>query len=301
LYQLKKYVLADSVIVLKKRADVPVAQPLDDDEQAVTTKDVILKYTSYGDPNAQPPPSPARFPLPVEDDGSAVTQLRNQLQDLVQTIMGFGGQTPPLGAVAAVTGGEDASQQQQQQQSNTSTTATTHQDPQQQPEVEDDDEEEAEEEEEEIGEPEIDPTALRQLTDMGFVDNRARKALILSRMNGEMAIQWLLENADSPHIDDPIPPQTLRLLSREHASFAADPDLVKKLIDMGFEESEIVTALRASGNNLEGASAWLLGDRDLGGTPSSPDAEYVFVGCLVWLCWIVFLVFFLCFVYVLMT
>jgi len=40
----------------------------------------------------------------------------------------------------------------------------------------------------------------------GFPENRARKALILTHDCGtELALHWLIENADSPDIDAPLP------------------------------------------------------------------------------------------------
>ncbi|CAL8464016.1 g3551 [Coccomyxa elongata] len=47
---------------------------------------------------------------------------------------------------------------------------------------------------------------VKQLMEMGFPENRARKALIMTHDCGtEPALHWLIENADSPDIDAPVP------------------------------------------------------------------------------------------------
>nr|KAF6269166.1 UBA domain containing 1 [Myotis myotis] len=54
----------------------------------------------------------------------------------------------------------------------------------------------------------VDETALRQLTEMGFPESRAVKALRLNHMSVPQAMEWLIEHADDPAIDTPLPGHT---------------------------------------------------------------------------------------------
>jgi UBA-like domain/UBA/TS-N domain/STI1/HOP, DP domain len=118
-------------------------------------------------------------------------------------------------------------------------------------------------------EPPVDEDALGQLTSMGFPEARARKALALFRGNVEQAMEWILEHEDDPDLDEPIPlavkrrlRQVMRVDEAERDAFQPDDALREQLVQMGFPENEVVDALRHTGNNLEAASAWLIGDRD---------------------------------------
>jgi len=114
-----------------------------------------------------------------------------------------------------------------------------------------------------IDEIQIDASLLQQLQDMGFPENRAKKALVLSRMNVQIAMEWLLEHMDDPHVDDPLTPQQLGILRQvQPSSFTPNPQIVQNLKDMGFAEDDINQALKAVGNNQEAACAWLLGERE---------------------------------------
>eukprot|EP01102_Stenamoeba_stenopodia_P023301 TRINITY_DN9995_c0_g1_i2.p1 TRINITY_DN9995_c0_g1~~TRINITY_DN9995_c0_g1_i2.p1 ORF type:complete len:375 (-),score=84.91 TRINITY_DN9995_c0_g1_i2:28-1152(-) len=110
---------------------------------------------------------------------------------------------------------------------------------------------------------EVDPGAVQQLTDMGFAEEHAKKALLLNRLNTELAMEWLLEHSEDPDIDQPISEEQMRQLAQAEANFAPDAGSVQKLQEMGFALEDINAALRATGNNYEAACAWLLGDRDV--------------------------------------
>uniref|UniRef100_A0ABI8AEG8 UBA domain-containing protein n=1 Tax=Felis catus TaxID=9685 RepID=A0ABI8AEG8_FELCA len=53
----------------------------------------------------------------------------------------------------------------------------------------------------------VDEAALRQLTEMGFPESRAAKALRLNHMSVPQAMEWLIEHAEDPTIDTPLPGQ----------------------------------------------------------------------------------------------
>jgi len=109
--------------------------------------------------------------------------------------------------------------------------------------------------------PTADPAVLQQLIEFGFPEVRARKALLLNRMNLERAMEWLLEHSDDPDIDVPLTNAQLSQIIRVESSFVADPVISSALIDMGFAADDVAQALRATNNNYEAACAWLLGDR----------------------------------------
>jgi len=111
--------------------------------------------------------------------------------------------------------------------------------------------------------PAIDEVSLRSLQDMGFSDQRATKALLLNRMNSQAAMEWLLEHNSDPDIDSPLMEEQLRQLAGNDAEFELDEDAAQRLQEMGFSESDVKSALRATNNNYEAACAWCLGDRDI--------------------------------------
>ncbi|XP_058158719.1 ubiquitin-associated domain-containing protein 1 [Dasypus novemcinctus] len=154
----------------------------------------------------------------------------------------------------------------------------------------------------------VDEAALRQLTEMGFPESRAAKALRLNHMSVTQAMEWLIEHAEDPTIDTPLPghaspeaPGATAASSeaaagastgneeardelteifkkiRRKREFRADARAVVSLMEMGFDEKEVVDALRVNNNQQNAACEWLLGDRkpspeelDKGIDPDSP-------------------------------
>ncbi|XP_074871885.1 ubiquitin-associated domain-containing protein 1 [Carettochelys insculpta] len=149
----------------------------------------------------------------------------------------------------------------------------------------------------------VDEIALRQLTEMGFPESRAIKALRLNHMSVTQAMEWLIEHADDPTVDAPLPGQTSLEAASEAGSssaeaiagpsleaggeepkdelteifkkirrkreFRPDPRAVIALMEMGFDEKEVIDALRVNNNQQNAACEWLLGDRK----PSPEDLD----------------------------
>ncbi|XP_061867616.1 ubiquitin-associated domain-containing protein 1 isoform X2 [Colius striatus] len=149
----------------------------------------------------------------------------------------------------------------------------------------------------------VDEIALRQLTEMGFPESRAVKALRLNHMSVTQAMEWLIEHADDPTVDAPLPGQAPSEATAEAAAssaeatagpsseasgeeakdelteifkkirrkreFRPDPRAVIALMEMGFDEKEVVDALRVNNNQQNAACEWLLGDRK----PSPEDLD----------------------------
>lgn len=158
----------------------------------------------------------------------------------------------------------------------------------------------------------VDEMALQQLTEMGFPESRAIKALRLNHMSVTQAMEWLIEHVDDPTVDAPLPGQDssaaagataaastgslasgsnlLCSLSRQSSSdegnrqdelteifkrirrkreFRPDSRAVIALMEMGFDEKEVIDALRVNNNQQDAACEWLLGDRK----PSPEDLD----------------------------
>ncbi|NXW86173.1 UBAC1 protein, partial [Alopecoenas beccarii] len=149
----------------------------------------------------------------------------------------------------------------------------------------------------------VDEIALRQLTEMGFPESRAVKALRLNHMSVTQAMEWLIEHADDPAVDAPLPGQAPSEATAEAGAasaeatagpsseageeeakdelteifkkirrkreFRPDPRAVIALMEMGFDEKEVVDALRVNNNQQNAACEWLLGDRK----PSPEDLD----------------------------
>lgn len=144
----------------------------------------------------------------------------------------------------------------------------------------------------------VDEVALRQLTEMGFPESRALKALKLNQMSITQAMEWLIEHADDPTVDAPISGQESSSSEaaasssasssrtgeessleasgednkqdeltdifkkiRRKREFRPDPRAVIALMEMGFDEKEVTDALRVNNNQQDAACEWLLGDR----------------------------------------
>ncbi len=124
----------------------------------------------------------------------------------------------------------------------------------------------------------MDKELLKQLTDMGFAVERAKRALKLNKMSAIDAMEWLLANDSNFESSSPFPSSSrsnreLSLgLSKTHYSSATDlcprvPKIIecyrsfkrkqfkpnskafKSLCEMGFDENEVLDALCIHSNN----------------------------------------------------
>lgn len=100
--------------------------------------------------------------------------------------------------------------------------------------------------------PSIDQAALNQLMEMGFPENRCKRAIYKTGNSGaDAAMAWLFEHMDDLDIDDP-----LDLTASSAESF--NPTHVSQLMDMGFSDSQAKRALKETQNDVERAVTWLL-------------------------------------------
>ncbi|CAD1473344.1 unnamed protein product, partial [Heterotrigona itama] len=150
----------------------------------------------------------------------------------------------------------------------------------------------------------INPNAIKTIAEMGYSDKKVLKALYLRKSNIIEALEWLTEHQNDPEDDDDdeyfefmstekecenlekeenIPSIVDRLLKyyRRCRKMDFKPNLkaVQSLLEMGFEEKNIVQALKITENNQISACEWLLGERrhnlqDLGPELDSDSSIY---------------------------
>ncbi|XP_064458606.1 ubiquitin-associated domain-containing protein 1-like isoform X3 [Ornithodoros turicata] len=150
----------------------------------------------------------------------------------------------------------------------------------------------------------IDPSALKQLRDMGFEENQSVHALQENnRMCPASAAEWLLSkpekaegsqakpstaSATTKDSDESLPSssrtkETTRSCHHKgvamamlecfqeykRADFKPNKRAASNLVEMGFSETEVLDALRINCNGQESACEWLLGDR----RPTAADLQ----------------------------
>jgi len=272
-----------------------LCQKEDDEDTKVPTRAQIIRYTSNLSEEEIKKRMRRSNPTTVEDH-------RRQLQDLMETLIGF-----PRGRDVDYDDEDPQDAEEPAPAAAEETNAT-------------------------IDIP-VDEFLLQQMKEMGFPEGRARKALILNMMSPEMAMEWLFNHETDPNIDDPLTPQQLQAVAHRNRimssirfggnpvpvqpqhqppvvpvsapstnnnavqpssdapsvppsvpsvpppsednmvssdgeedeidqSAVADQAALQNLREMGFSEADILSALSATGNNQEAAAAWLLGDRE---------------------------------------
>lgn len=142
--------------------------------------------------------------------------------------------------------------------------------------------------------PRVDRTALRQLTEMGFPEAKATKALQVKR-NVMEAMEWLLDqgnledggtdsiigvnsgsstesrenmasdlmasnNVVNDHPQDPAEKVLNTFLQYRKKWFQPNPEALEKIMQMGFKKDDVINALRVSGNKQSVACELLLRD-----------------------------------------
>ncbi|CAG2237495.1 KPC2 [Mytilus edulis] len=137
-----------------------------------------------------------------------------------------------------------------------------------------------------------DKDLVKQLTDMGFSESKVTKALEQTKNSFNSAMEWLLQHALDPEPESTqedqvegatgitLPEtikedthqsnlQSLRALGKKE--FKPNPQALLNLVEMGFDEAEVIEALKVSRNEQNGACEWLLGDRKTRIEESEPE------------------------------
>lgn len=128
--------------------------------------------------------------------------------------------------------------------------------------------------------PNIDPNAVKTLTEMGYPHKSVIKALRLKKSNMMDALEWLTErqNGSEDEDEDMIGEKECEDLEGESIlgmvdrlldsysrfrkmDFKPNGPAFEILSEMGFEEKNVIEALKITGNNRTNACEWLLGER----------------------------------------
>ncbi|KAK3730028.1 hypothetical protein QZH41_009533 [Actinostola sp. cb2023] len=81
-------------------------------------------------------------------------------------------------------------------------------------------------------------------------------------MSPVLAMEWLLQHEGEPEQEEPAPPtDQFSRTRRKRREFTANVRAVENLKEMGFQEEDILVALKVTGNSQEAACDWLLGDK----------------------------------------
>ncbi|KAL4447002.1 hypothetical protein ABPG74_014974 [Tetrahymena malaccensis] len=96
--------------------------------------------------------------------------------------------------------------------------------------------------------PQVDEIALLQLLEMGFGENRAKRALIKYQNNSEMATNYLFENTEDASLDLPLEPIKAQ---GKKSGFVVNEENLMILQQMGFDVEQCKRALKKFNNNVE--------------------------------------------------
>lgn len=99
-----------------------------------------------------------------------------------------------------------------------------------------------------------DPSIVKQLIGMGFMENGSKKAAIATNnASVEASMEWVLAHMGDPDFNDP--PVSAAKAASSASQFPAET--MSPLTAMGFTDRQAQAALQASNGNLEAAANWL--------------------------------------------
>lgn len=126
-------------------------------------------------------------------------------------------------------------------------------------------------EDEEAQQYEFNTEVLNNLLQMGFPENRAKKALYETESTDvEYLMNWLIERMEDPTIDDPI--EFISKSKKSSSGPQIDETKISSLMDMGFSYQLAKKALFVNKNNVEVSVEWLFSNPDDDGViPETPE------------------------------
>lgn len=116
---------------------------------------------------------------------------------------------------------------------------------------------------------EFNETAMQSLIDMGFPENRVKRALFnTGNSNPESAMNWLFEHMEDADIDDPF-------VVPSNTEIKNEPDVssVEMMLSMGLELKLSKKALILSNGNVEQAIEWVFAHPDDDGELPSDNSD----------------------------
>ncbi|XP_071575076.1 ubiquitin-associated domain-containing protein 1 isoform X2 [Temnothorax nylanderi] len=116
-----------------------------------------------------------------------------------------------------------------------------------------------------------DPKVVKTLIEMGYPHKKVLKALRLRKSNMTEALEWLIEHQDDSDDEDDdflsVDTMTDTNIASPSFSMGAKKKSLKDAClelfetEMGFEEKNVIGALKITGNDQANACEWLLGER----------------------------------------
>ncbi|XP_050538003.1 ubiquitin carboxyl-terminal hydrolase 5 [Daktulosphaira vitifoliae] len=122
----------------------------------------------------------------------------------------------------------------------------------------------------------FDQNILSELTQMGFPPEACKRAVFFTKNQSlNEASNWLMEHiTDSDFADVFIPPGT----ETKSSGFIPNEEAATMIMSMGFERNHVISALKATDNNLDRALDWIMshGPEDINNTevPASSSSTY---------------------------
>ncbi|RKP02759.1 hypothetical protein CXG81DRAFT_10441 [Caulochytrium protostelioides] len=110
--------------------------------------------------------------------------------------------------------------------------------------------------------PDVNAGFLAMLMEMGFGENRCRRALIATKnASPDVAMNWLMEHMEDADIDTPITAAG----STPAAAAVPSEEACKPLVEMGFTMAQARAALQSTGGRADAAVEWLFAHPDTTG------------------------------------
>eukprot|EP00039_Didymoeca_costata_P001805 m.55207 g.55207 ORF g.55207 m.55207 type:complete len:416 (+) comp10974_c0_seq4:299-1546(+) len=103
----------------------------------------------------------------------------------------------------------------------------------------------------------VDMQAVANIVAMGFQEHHVKKALVISGMNVEAAMEYLITHAEDPSLDEPLKPLP-RVPTAAGSSFTPNATYFQWLLDMGFPQESVLAALEIAHNNFQAACELLV-------------------------------------------
>jgi len=117
-----------------------------------------------------------------------------------------------------------------------------------------------------------DPEKVKTLVEMGFTESKSKRALKRCRNNLNMAMEQILNTPEEESEDEEMSQEGE---SSSLTDFQPNAECLTSLMEMGFDESQSVHALRITNNNYQAACSYLLSNGNVAESSSSSERQSV--------------------------
>ncbi|XP_050419844.1 ubiquitin carboxyl-terminal hydrolase 5 isoform X2 [Adelges cooleyi] len=119
----------------------------------------------------------------------------------------------------------------------------------------------------------FDPSVMSELNQMGFPPEACKRAVFYTKNRGlNDASNWLMEHISDSDFDAPFVPPGAESKS---CGFEPNEEAATMIMSMGFERSHVISALKATENNLDRALDWIMshGPEDVSALIDAPASS----------------------------